>query len=463
MAGAFIGASYGSGHQSGSLPASPPHSSRLGSDRPVTQLVPAGGCGQILVANPQGAASSSYQASVLPLSVAAKDLCAPPIGEDALAGERLGHQFGSVEGHVAVTHDLPACPVAMSRPCPSSTVPSTASQVFGSPHSVGPVSPSTAHTGFGSPQSMGYPGPPGVPINPLSQPASPGPLALAGSPMEAILAQYAAAAGQATIPIAVAPNPQYAVPRGTQSPAPSLPPAGAYIGVLGGSTPSLPHVATVPMAASPSKVPSAPGSPTMIGTTSGELGAPSFAISPELVGPAVAPGVQTAGTGVLPQYPPVSLIPQQVAQVTPPAVQLTTLGPASSPVLVSTAFGSILPAATYQVVPQSPAEGPPWGLHTGVQGIPGTGVGPLEPSPTPIADSVLLGHLLGDEAAPPPDQPLPVVAPLPGTSGIPGEEVQPLLEEQGSSNVDDLDMSKSKPDSGQPSGTTTSQAPESLI
>jgi hypothetical protein len=42
-AASYIGASYGSGNQSGCLPGSPLQSGRLGGDRPVTQLVPAGG------------------------------------------------------------------------------------------------------------------------------------------------------------------------------------------------------------------------------------------------------------------------------------------------------------------------------------------------------------------------------------------------------------------------------------
>ncbi len=64
-----------------------------------------------------------------------------------------------------------------------------------------------------------------------------------------------------------------------------------------------------------------------------------------------------------------------------------------------------------------------------VPSMPSVGAGQVggQVSSTPISDSVLLGHLVGDEAAPGPDQPLPVVQPEPPTSGIPKEVLPPFL------------------------------------
>lgn len=272
-----------------------------------------------------------------------------------------------------------------------------------------------------------------------------GPLGSAGSPIDAALAQYAAAAGQAAIPIAVAPDTKYSFPGTMHSPVPSPPTAGPYIGVMGGSA-SLRHVATAPLSTSP-PVSSAPVIPTMIGSMSTELRGTTFGgfSEPGTAGLPLAPGVQVVGTGYV-QYPHGSLVPQQFAQVATQALPLATVIPAPatvtpmvptpatiSPMVPSVVVpppGSVPTSALYQGLPQGSSlvggnhvGASPLSLHPGAQGTAVPGGLVIEPSPTPIADSVLLGHMLGDYAAPPPDQPLPVVAPLAGTSGVPAEEV----------------------------------------
>lgn len=72
--------------------------------------------GQLLVASPDLATPLS-SASIVPLSVAARDPFAHPIGETALASHPA--QRRSIEGRVAATHEAPACPVAMSNPLPA--------------------------------------------------------------------------------------------------------------------------------------------------------------------------------------------------------------------------------------------------------------------------------------------------------------------------------------------------------
>jgi hypothetical protein len=265
-----------------------------------------------------------------------------------------------------------------------------------------------------------------------------------GSAVETAVSQYAAAAARAENPIAAASNQQYIVPQNVQSPAPSpRQAAGPYIGVYGGSG-QLPPVATVPATSDPrfvvqspplavQPVGPAPQSPTMIGTMSTVLGGPMFEGSVPTTAAQAAPGIQILGTGYVPQYTQVPMVPmvaQGYAQMATPAFPLTTLVPPGAGVADTIAVPpGVAPAAAVHVVPQgSPLAGGTLfgGVHRnlGAQGVALPDDVAVGPSPTPIADSVLLGHMLGDEAAPPPNKPLPVVTPLPETSGITMEEVR---------------------------------------
>lgn len=274
------------------------------------------------------------------------------------------------------------------------------------------------------------------------------------TPMEAAVAQYALAAGQAAIPVPVAPNPQYVVdpqtnPQYTIAPAsPQLVAAGSGLqypltGVLPMS--SLPPVATNPL--SPAAVQpagalgSAPPSPSMIGTLAVGAGG-SASLGLQGLGPGV-PGVPPT----YPQVPVATPLPagsagvaypgaavfSSMGQVPPGQVPLDATYIAQQQAAASAAAAAALFGAPVRVAPG----------RAGVPGVPGPyaaglppvaavpaqpGAGPqgvvVGQSATPIADSVLLGHALGDEAAPPPNLPLPVVAPLAPTSGLLPEQVR---------------------------------------
>lgn len=87
--------------------------------------------GQVLVATPDLVSPLSHT-SVVPLSVAARDPFAHPIGETALGSHPV--QRRSIEGRVAATYEAPACPVAISTPSPASMSSGTAPSASGAPN-----------------------------------------------------------------------------------------------------------------------------------------------------------------------------------------------------------------------------------------------------------------------------------------------------------------------------------------
>lgn len=265
-----------------------------------------------------------------------------------------------------------------------------------------------------------------------------GVIAPALSPVEAAVAQYAIAAGQSTVPMPVAPDPQQManaqnLQQYTFVPAPpafiATNPGLQYPGAVLGPTGNPPPVATHPLASAAAQpmgsLGSAPTSPSMIGTLAVDAGG------------SASLGLQGLGAGVphtYPQVPPTVQLPSGFPSVGyPGATALPAMGNVPSKSTYSAQQQAAAAAALFGVpVRVAPPAGVLGGVGPFAAGMPPAAGVPPGPEPqgvvvgqsaTPIADSVLLGHMLGDNAAPPPNAPLPVVAPLAPTSGLMPEQV----------------------------------------